>query len=405
VLDTVYCLPDAYRLERDTGSGLPAILPVLSVVEGATDNDGTVDPEDLRMRLSFRIAPDFDPDRLNRLRDFVRGASRGAVTWADLVLGGYRSARFVADQSLAGLGGLLQATVGADQELIDAEGGFTLTYEGTTELLALLVERLKGQGIRGRVELDLAAEAGESRTQIIPVVLSLAQTAPVALDWTVTPPPMAEDGFQGAAQLVVKNPCVRPVHISRIEATALLRTPTTGEVLSFQPGLLGDTAGAMTLKSGETQTLELELPEGALANAWDVRFLGVQVESGGVNTVLHDLFDSSTAEARAWAVEVDCPPLEFFDQLAPEDQARFRDVVAIEVEFRQPGGTAAQDLRLTKAMARRTLLLSRSMLDLLDPGAGGNRFEYRTRMIRLTQAGQWGDWREDRGSAVSVFLA
>lgn len=405
VLDTVYCLPDAYRLERDPGSGLPAILPVLTVAEGATDTDGTVDPEDLRMRLSFRIAPDFDPDRLNRLRGFVRGVSHGAVTWADLVLGGYRSARFVADESLSGLGGLLEATVGADQGLIDAEGGFMLTYEGTTELLALLVERLKGQGIRGKVELDLESDEGESRTQIIPVVLTLAQTAPAAPIWTVTPPPVAEDGEQGTAQLVITNNSARPLQISRIEATSLLRTPTTGQALSFQPAQLGDTAGAMTLAPGETRTLALELPAGALANAWDVRFLGVQVETGGVNAVLHDLFDASTAEVRGWAVEVDCPPLEFFEQLAPEDQERFRGVVAVEVEFRKPGDSAVHDLRLTRAKARDTILLSRSMLDLLDPGLGGNQFEYRTRMIRLTQAGPWGEWREDRGSAVSVFLA
>ncbi len=410
VQDTVYTLPDAYRLELDSTTGLPAILPLLRLDENATDDDGVIDPEDLRVRLSMRVAPVFDADRLTDLRDFVRGVSHQVVKWADLVLGGYSRATFIPDESLEDIGELIGGADQANESLIDAEGGFTLTYEGSTEFFALLVDRLKTDGIRGRVELELIDETNTTQTHTVPVVLTLRQTRPLRLNWQVIPPPLDEDGNQGVAQLIVTNPTSRVVHVARLRTTALLLVPTTRQVSDYRELGVNPVNEPILFNPGQTRTFplepgELEPGRPFPVSAWHVNFYGVTVQNEGVDAVLHNLFDIATASVRGWRIEVDCPPLEFFDQLPPEDQAPFRNVVAVEVELRRTGSPTVVDLRLTKAQPRGELLLSRSLTDFLDDASGANRFEYRRRLIRISGLDAWSGWREARGSSVSVFFA
>ena len=53
LVNTVYCLPDAYRIELDERTAFPTIESVLTLAEGG-DVDGTIDPEDLQVHLAFR---------------------------------------------------------------------------------------------------------------------------------------------------------------------------------------------------------------------------------------------------------------------------------------------------------------------------------------------------------------
>ncbi|MET0283730.1 MAG: hypothetical protein ABW352_04650, partial [Polyangiales bacterium] len=240
IQDTVYCLPSAYRLRVDERTGMPSIQALLL---RATANQGAdpLDPKTYTVRLTLKVAPDFDVEQLHALRALVRSESHNTVRFADLVLGGYSGARFVPDPSLAGLGELFAGSVAGQREIINPEYGFTLTYEGNAEFIDLLFQRLKSDGIEGAVELDLHDASGNKRTQAVPVVLSLRKLASVALPWgpavpdanSGTTPPADDAGAALAAlprSIELRNPSGMPVTLARLEASALQRSPVTGQV-------------------------------------------------------------------------------------------------------------------------------------------------------------------------------
>jgi len=139
--------------------------------------------------------------------------------------------------------------------------------------------------------------------------------------------------------------------------------------------------------------------------AWDVALIDCHAATTA-DLVLGSIFDAATAGVRGWQVAIDCPPLAFFDQLTPDDQAKIRDVVALEVEVRRKGSQVTEEVRLTRPAASGVVLLSRTVADFVtDRSVGRSTFEYRQRAVRLTRADAWTDWREETGSAVSVFLA
>lgn len=403
IQDTVYCLPDAYRLEIDSQTGLPAFLPVLTRIDSGVD-DGQIGTEDLRVRLSIRVAPDFDAARLGRLRSFVRGASNGHAVWADLVLGGYTGARFRADDSLAGLGGLLSGQATMELDNIDAQGGFSLNFEGTTEFFALVIDRLTGAGLRGTVELDLKDEDGAARVHVLPVDIRLARTTPPPLEWTIEVPAPDKAGEE-APVLVTHNPGAHALRLGRIGVASILRSPATGQARDFKSGRADPIGGAGdVLEPGATQRRRLVVEDGFVGNGWDIQFPEVAIEGLDEDAVLRGLIDVSTASVEGWRVTVDCPPLEFFDQLTDADREPFRDVIAVEVEVRRVGSQAVQDLRLTKQVPSGGVVLSRSLMDFVDADALSSAFEYRRRLIRIMRADDWSDWAEERGRAVSVFF-
>jgi len=160
------------------------------------------------------------------------------------------------------------------------------------------------------------------------------------------------------------------------------------------------------LAAGESATVQLTIDgDKPLYNAWDVALIDCHVTTTA-DLVLGGIFDAATAGVRGWQVSIDCPPLAFFDQLTPEDQARVRDVVALEVEVRRKGSEAVEEVRLTRQAAAGVVLLSRTVGDFVsDRSVGRSTFQYRQRAVRITRADDWTDWRDETGSAVSVFLA
>jgi hypothetical protein len=403
VQDTAYCLPDAYGLAIDPVTGLPSIQAVLLRKSGGTAPADDLDPAAYITRLTLRAVPQFSPERLSSLRTLLRGESDHQLVYCDLVLGGYSAARFVADESLAGIGQLFAGASAGDQPTINPGEGFTLTYEGNTEFADLIFQRLKGEGIGGSVELDLRQPGNTVLKQRVPVRLTVRDLTPLELPLNPVTPASAAD-FPHDFELA--NPSARPVQVQGIEAYALRVSPVTGQVYEFFPATATEVAWPLHLGPGERHTLRLTVqPGGAVYNRWDLALLGALPEDTGA-LLLDQIFDAATGGVRGWKVEVSSPPLEFFDQLRPEEQAALADVVALEVEIRRPGSPSSEKVRLTRAQPHAQALLSRTVADFLSDRAGRSAFEYRRRLLRRTSADAWSDpWQQETGSSLTVYVA
>ncbi|HEY2292734.1 MAG TPA: hypothetical protein VGM86_18690 [Thermoanaerobaculia bacterium] len=399
IQDTVYCLPDAYGLALDPVTGLPSIQAVLLRKNAGAAPADDLDPAAYITRLTLRAVPQFSPERLSSLRTLLRGESDHQLVYCDLVLGGYSAARFVADESLAGIGQLFAGASAGDQPTINPGEGFTLTYEGNTEFADLIFQRLKGEGIGGSVELDLRQPGNTVLKQRVPVRLTVRELTPLKLPLSLTAPAAPSD-FELA------NPAARPVQVRGIEAYALRVSPVTGRVYEFFPAAAPEIAWPLHLGPGESRPLRLAVQPGdAVYNRWDVELLDALPEDTGA-LLLDQVFDAATGGVRGWKIEVSSPPLEFFDQLKPEEQAALAGVMALEVQIRRAGSASSEKVKLSRAQPRGQVLLSRTVADFLsDRATGRSAFEYRRRLLRLTSADPWGDtWQSESGSILTVYV-
>jgi hypothetical protein len=410
IRDTVYCLPDAYRLQVDAVTGLPSIHAVLLRKSEGGELVDDLDPRHYTVRLTLRARPDFDAERLSSLRALIRAESSNQIQYADLVLGGYSGARFIPDPALAGLGELFAGSSAGTREAIDPAEGFTLTYQGNAEFIDLLFQRLKGEGIEGTVELDLQEPGGTTRKQPVPVVLTLRRLAPVALPWTfATSPVQPPAGAPNPAALLprdiaLENPTGVEVKVGSLQAHALQKSPVTGRVDDWYRAT-ADGTWPLTLAPAASRVIHLTVEgEAPLYNVWEIALVDACTSTSS-ELVLGSIFDAATQGVRGWKVAIECPPLAFFDQLTPEDKAPMQDVVAIEVEVRRAGSTASEEVRLTRQAPAGSVLLSRTVADFVsDRATGRSTFEYRQRVLRVTRAEEWSPWRSETGSAASVFL-
>jgi hypothetical protein len=421
--DTVYCLPDAYWLHVSEERGLPSIQAVLlrkGAGSGALDDD--LDAASYTTRLTLTANPTFKPGRLAKLRQFIRAQSTNTIKYADLAIGGYRSARFVADDALAGLGELFAGTTAGNQDTIDPAGGFSVTYEGNAEFIDLLYTRLKNEGIGGEVEFELDEPGSQPRRQRVPVKLSLHSLAPLALPVELTsapPTPKATAGTDPAAgpgalaavepalaSFSIRNPTQRAVTVASVQAVALQRSPVTGTVYEAFPAKAEPAVSTLSLEPGATVTIGLRTePADAAWNSWDVELADPRPALSD-QLVLSELFDAATSGVRGWKVDVASPPLQHFEALKPEEQAKLADVVAIEVEIRRPGSPNVEEVRLTPKKPEAQVLLSRTVADFIsDRATGRSTFQWRSRLEHITSADTFSDWHEESGNALSVYIA
>ena len=408
VQDTVYCLPDAYRLAVDEATGLPAVQALLLRRNSAGPDDGD-DPTLYQTRLALRVVPWFDPNRLQRLRTLVRGQSSNTVKYADLVLGGYRAAHYQPDETLAALGELLAGLTTGGQEAIDPANGFTVTYQGDAETISVVVRMLqddRGDGIGGSVELDLVNPGDRFLKQPVPVQLSFRRLAPVPLRWEPLPPPPAPAGeAPPLPEFRVTNPTRRPLEVAGIRAFALERSPISGRATRWQEAMPERVDNPLALAPAGAGTVRLRLDDPAAAvNAWDVTVQAAEPVLAP-QLVLNELFDLATGGVRGWKVGVECPPLVTFDRQPEADKAALADA-KVEVEVCRLGRRhSIEEVVLSRERPRGHVLLSRTVadfLDLNDPSTDRSTFEWRRRVIHPDGPGAWTDWANETGSNLSV---
>ena len=411
IQDTVYTLPDAYRLQVDNITGMPSLHVVLLRKSSTEEVVDTLDPKNYKVRLTLKAYPDFNTERLNALRTLIRAQSSGQVKYANLVLGGYAAARFVPDPALAGLGELFAGSTAGTLDTIDPAQGFTLTYEGNAEFIDLLFQRLKGEGIGGNVQLDLQEPGGTVRKQPVPVVLTLRKLAPLSLPWTFSDPSPSNPGTTPDPidllphDLTLSNPTGLAVTIMGLSAYALQKSPVTDRVNEWFPAK-ADGTWPRILPPKTSQAIHLTVEgQTRIFNAWDVALVDCHTETSG-ELVLNQIFDAATTGVRGWKIEVESPPLMSFDQLSPTDQALMQDIQSIEVEIRRLGSTSIEEVRLTRQTPKGHVLLSRTVADFIsDRTTGRSTFEYRQRILRLARAEEWSPWRSETGSAISIYLS
>jgi hypothetical protein len=204
----------------------------------------------------------------------------------------------------------------------------------------------------------------------------------------------------------VRNPTQRPVTLAGVQASALQRSPVTGSVYAAFPARPEPALAELTIEPGAAATVALKTdPADAAWNAWDVELTDPRPVLSD-QLVMSELFDAATSGVRGWKVAVDCPPLQFFDRLKPEEQAALADVVRVEVEIRRPGSEQIEEARLTRDAAESHVLLSRTVADFLsDRATGRSKFEWRRRLLRTASSDPWSDWGEETGNSLSVYTA
>jgi hypothetical protein len=409
---TVYVLPDGYRLQVNEVTGQPSIEAILLRKNSSGELVDTLDPSQYKVRLTLKVRPTFNPERLNNLRAHIRGLTTNQVKYAEFVLGGYSAARFVPDPSLAGVGELFAGSTAGERDMINPAEPFTLTYEGNAEFIDMLFKKLRpdGEGINGSVVLDLVGPGKTTVKQSVPVLLSLGKLAPVQLPWSFTPPPAPAPGTTPEPddllprELKLTNASRVDVTLGGLTAYALQESPVTRRVDAYYSAK-SDVTWPRTLPPGSSQVVHLTIEgENPLCNAWDIALVDCQTKTSA-DLVVNQIFDAATSGVRGWKVDIDCPPFAFFDQLSPEDKAKMADVVAFEVEVRRFGSDLVEEARLTRQTPSGAVLLSRTVADFIsDRAVGRSTFEYRQRTVHITRADDWTPWRQESGKNMSVFL-
>lgn len=388
--DQAYVVADEYRLALDARTGLPAIDAVLMP---AAEPAGTY-----RSRVTLRVAPHFDPVRLDALRDELRLASHGAIARATLIPGGYAKARFAADDSRALLVDVFTGASATDALVINPEEGFSLAFEGSVEFIQLLYERLAGDGLRDWVELDLEEPGGEVKQHRLPVRLAMTALAALPLPTTVHP---ATDAAPWS--LTIANPTPRPAVIGGVQARALQRNLSTDRVAATWPATWDHATFPLVLAAGAEQAVELRAaaddPE--LVDGWELALVDARPDLP-LEVMLASVFTAGTS-VRGWRIDVVCVPLKYHDRLSEADRAALAPVLMVELELRRKGEAAAEKLTLSREAPEGQAVLGRTVADFIRRDLVVE-FEHRYRTIAARELGAWSEWQTGTGNSLSFVI-
>ncbi|MET0287336.1 MAG: hypothetical protein ABW352_22820, partial [Polyangiales bacterium] len=140
-------------------------------------------------------------------------------------------------------------------------------------------------------------------------------------------------------------------------------------------------------------------------NVLDIALIDCHTETSS-ELVLNQIFDAASAGVRGWVVWMECVPFAHYKDLSDEDRRSIAGIVGLEIEVRRKGSVQVEELRLSVENPSGVALLSRTVADFVsDRAVGRSVFEYRQRVNRTTSADAWSDWREESGSAASIYLS
>ncbi|CAE7340480.1 unnamed protein product, partial [Symbiodinium pilosum] len=394
--DTCYILPDRFLLARNAESTLPEVTGIL--LEPQEIPSGTSLEDALITRLTFRVVPYIDPARLVELRKLIRAETSNEVVYSDLTIGGYKSARFVPDQALQGLGEFLTGAREAESREVTPEAGFAITYEGRAEFTSLLFDKLRGEGIRGEVEFELEQQSGDLLRQRVPVLLALDDTAPLEPTWSFAFADPQDPGSQRV--LEITNPYARELEVDALTLTALSRSTVTGEILDFRHADLG--RDNLRLQPGTTETVGLDFgADDAAWNVYELVFGDVALDVDPQQS-LQALYDTFVNTVRSWKITVTAPQFVGFDHLPDEMQQHVAQILTFEVELRRPGLSRTVSARVSRDTPEAEVFLDRRLADLLKESSE-TAYEYRRRIVRFTSATAWSDWQTTTDASLILF--
>ncbi|WP_019011595.1 hypothetical protein [Deinococcus aquatilis] len=385
--NTVYRLPDEIRLAYNADLAAPHVIPALY-----RDDD-----DDIRVRVLLRAAPWYDPESLVKLRDTLRKTSGGAISFANVVMGGY-------EKALLKLGGAFPDQVkalGNAQDIeIGLEGSFEIVIDLSLEFYRLLAQLLVGPiGLTGQVDVTLNMSApGDPTPQLqvfhVPLRLNLADVA--SLPITVTLP--AETLSPG--QIVITSGAGVETRVGGCAARLLQYDENSVTPLEVFEGQIASPTFPLTLPAAGTLTFDVTPKgdlQGELWNAIQVELTGHELVAPA-SQVLEHIHEVAPSGSVSWKVQVECPLLTR-TPLPDTYQTLYR----VEVQI-QSAGFADQQVVLSPAQAQAQLSMNQTLRDIVGNAGGSvNHFKYRVRNIYLDHQGQWSELKDGEGSNLFVF--
>lgn len=385
--NTVYRLPDEIRLAYNAELAAPHVIPAL--YRDAED--------EIRVRVLLRAAPWYDPVSLVKLRDTLRKTSGGAISFANVVMGGY-------EKAVLKLGGAfpdqVKALGGAAEIEIGLEGSFEIVIDLSLEFYRLLAQLLVSPvGLTGQVDVTLdmkapGAPAAQLQVFHVPLRLNLADVA--SLPITVTLP----GETLSPAQLIVASGAGVETRVGGCAARLLQYDENSVTPLEVFEGLVTTPTFPLTLPATGSVTIDVhpkaEL-QGELWNAIQVELTGHRLLAPA-SQVLEHIHEVAPSGSISWKLQVECPLLTRTP--LPDN---FQTLYRVEVQI-QSAGFADQQLVLSPTAAQANLNMNQTLRDIVGSAGGSiNRFKYRVRNIYVDHQGKWSELKDGEGSDLFVF--
>lgn len=390
-----YILPDSFGLALDADHTMPGISALL--IPGP--DPSTQGTAAFRVRVRFAIAPHIEPKRAAAIREQLR--QREGLAFADLAIGGYRSASFEASNLLTQLGATPGSVPAAKASVeVDPRNGFDITLDLTVEQYALLTTQLTASSgsLRGRVRFVLDSDDTATLQRDVDVVLRLDRPVETALVMDT-----AASNTAGAPpdRVTVRNPSQLPVTVGAVNASLLVMDE--GVPLESRPAAAAP--GGFTLAAGGSIDLAV-----TLANDVDGPFVwnalslsldqvSVPFQPKDVLARVHELAASTRVPGR---MRVWSWPLQQTGRLPPDLEGK---LFGLDVEIRRRAEDSPVTVTLTVGEADKEVDFGFTLADLAAGAAPGqSAFQMRRRNKLIAGLGAWSEWTAQTGRELHCDL-
>jgi hypothetical protein len=378
--NTVYRLPDELRLAFNPALGAPHVIPQLY----RDTND------EVRVRVTLRVIPYHNPQKLIALRDFLYRDSAGGLANPSVIVGGYEKAtlRFTTafPEEITLLGG---------SELnITLENGVDMTLDLSLEFYRYLAELLTSPiGITGEVTVILQTDTdGTQLIKRVPLRLVLDELAGIGMETR----PIAQTVSPTQIELVNVARC--DIQIGDC-VPRLLQVDENSVVPLAVFQASSTTIFPSILAAGMTLLVEFE-PRNVQDEVWN----GVQIELTGQRItqsprdVLNHIHEIAPSGSLAWKIKVECPLFK-----APQLPDQFAMLYRVRVEIKR-GGYAPQQVILGRDAVEGAVTMQRSLREIVgQDSADATTFTYRVQNVYFDREGTWSEERTAQGENLFVF--
>ena len=348
---------------------------------------------EIRVRVTLRAVPWFDPHKLVRLRDYLYRASGGTLAASQVVVGGYKEAKL---KLITQFPEEIRALMG-DNVAISLEGASDLILDLSLEYYRFLCELLVGPvGLSGEVTVTLdvtPAEGGQPQEQVrrLPLRLTLDDLSTLPTDVQI-----AQDAVS-PRQVQLINKAQSEMRINGCEPR-LLQYDGNSVVPIAVFKASSTTAFPASLAPGAALSIDIQ-PEDQFKeqiwNAVQLEVLGQELMQPATQ-VLDGIHEVVSPGELSWKIHAECP---LFQRELPE---QFQNLYRLEVQILRPG-FVPQQVILSKEQPQVQVNLQRTLQDIFKDDANSvPAFSYRVRNIYFTHEGQWSGEKPATGS-IFVF--
>jgi hypothetical protein len=386
--NTVYRLPDEFRLVYSTDLGTPYMIPNLY----------TAANDESRVRVTLGVVPWHDPEKVSMLADSLRVSSGGELACPNIIVGGYEKATMKFFSAFPEGLSMLSGQEGAS---INIKDGFQVTFDLSMGFYRFLAQLLTGPiGLSGEVEITLktrpASDGGQPQEIVrrVPIKLNFRDLAGIPVDIQVPQDAVSP----GKVSLI--NRALSDVKIGKC-ITRLLQVDDNSvlpldvfEATSMSP------AFPVSLQAGEMIEVGIK-PENDGDNLfWNA----VQVEPAGQELLmppekmLDRVYELAPDPAVTWTVNALCP---VFERTPLPDT--LKNLYGVRVKIMRPK-YAPVVIFLTPSQKSKQQPLERTLSDILgDDAQNLTAFNYQVQNVYFDHEGKWGAEKTNEGSDLFVF--